>query len=116
MIDQLKMKFAHSASECESASFSLIDARSIVRDLFVAKEWICWVDFLTTLKATEPKKGVRNHGYGQLHTRHAFVGNTTTLHFSTKNVAGPQSGGDRPRACSLRPCGCGGLDRIHEVH
>src|SRR5262245_7235246 len=33
----------------ETASFSLTEARAIVRDLFVADERIYWIDFFTTI-------------------------------------------------------------------
>jgi len=38
-----------SATSFEAASFSLTDARTIVRDLFIADERIYWVDFLVTI-------------------------------------------------------------------
>src|SRR3954469_16761485 len=37
------------ADNFETASFSLTDARAIVRDLFVADERIYWTDFLTSI-------------------------------------------------------------------
>jgi fatty acid desaturase len=38
-----------SAHSAEPASFSLTEARGIVRDLFTPREWIYWVDFLATI-------------------------------------------------------------------
>jgi fatty acid desaturase len=36
-------------AESSAPAFSLAQARGIVRDLFVPREWIYWVDFLTTI-------------------------------------------------------------------
>src|SRR4051812_33719387 len=43
------MKFIHSTTKHDSANFSLTEARSIVRDLFIAQQWIYWADFLATI-------------------------------------------------------------------
>ncbi len=50
-------------AESSAPSFSLAQARGIVRDLFAPREWIYWVDFLTTILIGHTMYGVTRFLY-----------------------------------------------------
>lgn len=51
------------SSTLEHGSFSLAEARGIVRDLFVPRPWIYWVDFLATILTGHAAYGVTRFLY-----------------------------------------------------